>query len=225
YCKEKNVATGVNAQSVWTCYDCGEQGHTRNHYPNKNKPQGGNISGLANMIKDADKQGPNMFIDINLDKLDVSYEVELADGKVVSTNTVLSGCTLNLVNHLFEIDLMPIELGTFDVIIGMDWLAKCNVVIVCGKKVVSIPCGNKPLIVEGDKVAEKKSREKHLEDALVIRDFPMVFPDDLPGLPPPRTVVTITRAIGERIYSPEFIAVGIFGVVCEKEGWILLDVY
>ncbi|GJT12791.1 putative reverse transcriptase domain-containing protein [Tanacetum coccineum] len=215
YCKEKNVATGANAQPVWTCYDCGEQVHTRNHCPKKNKPQGGNASGRAYVIKDVDKQGPNVVTDINPDKLDVSYKVELADGKVVSTNTVLRGCTLNLVNHLFEIDLMPIELGTFDVIIGMDWLAERDAVIVCGKKVVCIPCGNKTLIVEGDKgpsrlkviscikarkyiergcqmfvahVTEKKSKEKRLEDVPVIHDFPEVFPDDLPGLPPPRQV-------------------------------------
>nr|GFD35657.1 reverse transcriptase domain-containing protein [Tanacetum cinerariifolium] len=54
-------------------------------------------------------------------------------------------------NHVFEIDLMPIELGTFDVIIGMDWLVKNDVVIVCGERVVRIPYGNKMLIVESDK--------------------------------------------------------------------------
>nr|GEZ75299.1 putative reverse transcriptase domain-containing protein [Tanacetum cinerariifolium] len=59
---------------------------------------------------------------------------------------------LNLVNHLFEIDLMPIELGTFDVIIGMDWLVERDVVIVCGKKVVHIFVKNKTLVVEGDGV-------------------------------------------------------------------------
>nr|GEV00656.1 putative reverse transcriptase domain-containing protein [Tanacetum cinerariifolium] len=50
---------------------------------------------------------------LNIDsvKIGASYEVELADGRVVSTNTVLKGCTLNLVNCVFEIDLMPIELG------------------------------------------------------------------------------------------------------------------
>nr|GEY85005.1 reverse transcriptase domain-containing protein [Tanacetum cinerariifolium] len=74
------------------------------------------------------------LIDINPVRLDTSYEVELADGRVASTNTVLSGCTLNLLNHMFKIDLMPIELGTFDVVIGMDCLAKQNAVIVCGKK-------------------------------------------------------------------------------------------
>ncbi|GKE08947.1 hypothetical protein Tco_1412498, partial [Tanacetum coccineum] len=121
------------------------EGHTRNHCPKKNKPQGGNASGRAYVIKDVDKQAPNVVTDINPDKLNFSYEVELADGKVVSTNTVLRGCTINLVNHLFKIGLMPIELGTFDVVIGHD------VVIVYGKKVVYIPCGNKMLIVKGDK--------------------------------------------------------------------------
>ncbi|GKC87828.1 reverse transcriptase domain-containing protein [Tanacetum coccineum] len=78
------------------------------------------------------------LIDIKPVRLNTSYEVELADGKIVSTNTVLRGCTLNLINHLFEIDLMPIELGTFDIVIGMDWLVERDAVIVCGKKEVHI---------------------------------------------------------------------------------------
>nr|GEU54737.1 reverse transcriptase domain-containing protein [Tanacetum cinerariifolium] len=91
------------------------------------------------------------MLKINPAKIGASYEVELTDGRVVSTNTVLKCCTLNLVNHVFEIDLMPIELGTFDVIIGMDWLVKHDAVIVCGERVVHIPYGNKMLIVECDK--------------------------------------------------------------------------
>ncbi|GJZ84916.1 putative reverse transcriptase domain-containing protein [Tanacetum coccineum] len=51
------------------------------------------------------------MLDIDPVKIGASYEVELADGRVVSMNTVLKGCKLNLVNHIFEIDLMPIELG------------------------------------------------------------------------------------------------------------------
>ncbi|GJV85057.1 putative reverse transcriptase domain-containing protein [Tanacetum coccineum] len=155
------------------------------------------------------------MLDIKPVKIDSSYEVELADGRIVSTNTILKVCTLNLVNHLFEIDLMPIELGTFDVIIGMDWLVKHDAVIVCGEKVICIPYGNKTLTVKSDKgmsrlkvlscikarkyiergchlflahVTEKKPKEKRLEDVPVIRDFPEVFPDDLPRLPPPRKV-------------------------------------
>nr|GFA89379.1 putative reverse transcriptase domain, ribonuclease H-like domain, aspartic peptidase domain protein [Tanacetum cinerariifolium] len=72
------------------------------------------------------------LIDIKPVKLNSSYEVELADGKVVSTNSILRGCTLNLLDHLFDIDLMPIELGTFDVIVGMDWLVERDALIVCG---------------------------------------------------------------------------------------------
>ncbi|GJS38392.1 putative reverse transcriptase domain-containing protein [Tanacetum coccineum] len=91
---------------------------------------------------------------LNIDpvKIRASYEVELANGRVVSTNTILKGYTLNSVNHIFEIDLMPIELGTFDFIIGMDWLVNHDAVIVCGEKVIRIPYGNKMLIVKNDKV-------------------------------------------------------------------------
>nr|GEU75820.1 putative ribonuclease H-like domain-containing protein [Tanacetum cinerariifolium] len=122
---------------------------------------------------------------------------------------------LSEVNHLFEIDLMHIELGIFDVIVGMDWLTERDTVIVCGKKVVRIPCGNKTLTVKGNKgppklkviscikaskylergcqmfvahVIEKKSKEKRMKDVPMIRGFPEVFLDDFPGLPPPRQV-------------------------------------
>ncbi|GJW52075.1 putative reverse transcriptase domain-containing protein [Tanacetum coccineum] len=193
------VMTGANAQPIWTCYNCGEQGHTRNRCLKKvNHEEVGEVCGRAHAIKDAKPQGPNVvtgtfllnnryvtvlfdsgsnrtfmdtkfssMLDIDPVKIDTIYEVELADRRIVSTNTILKGCTLNLVNHFFEIYLMPIELGMFDVIIGMDWFVKHDAVIVCG---------------------EKKSKEKRLEDVPVIRDFPEVFPDDLPGLPPTRQV-------------------------------------
>nr|GEU35921.1 reverse transcriptase domain-containing protein [Tanacetum cinerariifolium] len=90
------------------------------------------------------------LIDIKPVKLNLSYEVELADRKVVNTNSVLRGCTLNLLNHLFDIDLMPIELGTFDVIVGMDWLVERDALIVCGEKEVHVPYKNKTLAVKSD---------------------------------------------------------------------------
>nr|GFA76122.1 reverse transcriptase domain-containing protein [Tanacetum cinerariifolium] len=61
-----------------------------------------------------------------------------------------TSCTLNLLHHPFNIDLMPVELGSFDVIIGMDWLAKCQAVIVCANKIVRIPWGDESLIIHGD---------------------------------------------------------------------------
>ncbi|GJY24604.1 putative reverse transcriptase domain-containing protein [Tanacetum coccineum] len=56
--------------------------------------------------------------------LENSYGVELADGKIVRIDTIIRGCTLNFLNHPFNIDLMPVELGSFAVIISMDWLRR-----------------------------------------------------------------------------------------------------
>nr|GEU61526.1 putative reverse transcriptase domain-containing protein [Tanacetum cinerariifolium] len=81
---------------------------------------------------------------------DHCYDVELADGRVIGLNTILSSCTLNILNHPFNIDLMPVELGSFDAIIGMDWLAKYQAIIVCAEKIVRIPWGNETLIIHGD---------------------------------------------------------------------------
>nr|GEX97514.1 hypothetical protein [Tanacetum cinerariifolium] len=80
------------------------------------------------------------LINIKPVEIDTSYEVELADGKIVSTNNVLKGCTLNLLNHSFPIDLMVIELGSFDVIIGMYWLSKNDAAILCGEKKGAYGC-------------------------------------------------------------------------------------
>ncbi|GJZ04157.1 putative reverse transcriptase domain-containing protein [Tanacetum coccineum] len=90
------------------------------------------------------------LLDITPDTLDISYAVELADRRIFETNTVLRGCTLGLLGHPFNIDLMPVELGSFDVIIGMDWLASHHEVIVCDEKVVRIPYGDEVLIVQRD---------------------------------------------------------------------------
>ncbi|GKC16092.1 putative reverse transcriptase domain-containing protein, partial [Tanacetum coccineum] len=84
------------------------------------------------------------LIDIKPVELDTRYEVKLADGKVVSTNNVLIGCTLNLLNHSFQIDLMVIELGSFDIIIGMDWLSRYDAAILYGEKKVRIPLEELP---------------------------------------------------------------------------------
>ncbi|GJT65882.1 putative reverse transcriptase domain-containing protein [Tanacetum coccineum] len=136
-------------------------------------------------------------IDITPIALDHDYAVKLADGRIVGINTIILGCTLNFLDHPFNINLMPVEMGSFDVIIGMDWLSKYQAVIVCAEKIIRIPYGNETLIIRGCQVflahvttkeAEDKSEEKRLEDVPIVRDFPEVFPEDLPGLPPTRQV-------------------------------------
>ncbi|GJX33280.1 putative reverse transcriptase domain-containing protein, partial [Tanacetum coccineum] len=117
------------------------------------------------------------LIDITPTTLDHYYDVELADGKIIRINTIIRGCTLNLLDHPFNINLMPIELGSFDVIVGMDWLAKYHAVIDCAEKIVCIPWGNETIIVHGD--GSNQGNGTH---------FPEVFPEDFPGLPPTRQV-------------------------------------
>ncbi|GJY56520.1 putative reverse transcriptase domain-containing protein [Tanacetum coccineum] len=90
------------------------------------------------------------LLDVIPSILDTSYAVELADGRISETNMILRCCTLELLGHPFDIDLMPVELGSFDVIVGMDWLAKHPAVIVCDKKIVRIPYGDEVLIIKGD---------------------------------------------------------------------------
>ncbi|GJU41571.1 putative reverse transcriptase domain-containing protein [Tanacetum coccineum] len=136
------------------------------------------------------------FIDIAPTALNTSYEVELADGKVVSTDTILRSCTLVLLNHVFKIDLLPTRLGSFDVIIGMDWLSYHRAVIDCYEKIVRIPLPNGEILeVQGERpekdpgsLACIKADERKLDDILFFRDFLEVFLDDLSSLLPMREI-------------------------------------
>ncbi|GKF43001.1 putative reverse transcriptase domain-containing protein, partial [Tanacetum coccineum] len=116
-----------------------------------------------------------------------------------------------LVNHLFNIDLIPVELGSFNVIIGMDWLSKYHTVIVYDEKIIRIPCGDEILIFRGDRSNSRSesrlniisctktqkylqkgyhvflahiTEKKRLEDVPTAQDFSQVFSEDLPRLPP-----------------------------------------
>nr|GEY36500.1 putative reverse transcriptase domain-containing protein [Tanacetum cinerariifolium] len=122
--------------------------------------------------------------------IDAFYNIEMADRNLVSTNTVIHGCTLTLLNQPFKIDRMPIKVSSFDIVVGMDWLSKYHARIICDEKVVHIPINGETLIIRGDRtqVMEKKSEDKRLEDIPVVREFQDVFPEDLPGLPPVRQV-------------------------------------
>ncbi|GKB96223.1 putative reverse transcriptase domain-containing protein [Tanacetum coccineum] len=243
-CKNKGLATGSNLQPVFvTCHACGEKGHYKSQCSrannnahgrayllrDKNAHQDPNVvtgtfllnQHLARVLFDS--RADKSFVSISLASmlnippitLDTTYDIEMANGNLVGTNTVIQGCTLILLNQPFEIDLMPIKLGSFDVVIGMDWLSKYHARIICDEKVVHIPIDGETLIIRGDRsktrlsliscikteryisrgyqvfiaqVMEKKSDEKRLEDIPVVREFLEGFPENLPGLPPVRQV-------------------------------------
>ncbi|GKE21373.1 hypothetical protein Tco_1432885, partial [Tanacetum coccineum] len=167
-----------------TCFECGRPGHFKKHYPKLKNQKHGNRPVIPE-----------------------------ARGKAYT----IGGGDANPGSNVVT------ELGSFDIIIGMDWLANNHAMIVCDEKIVRIPFGDEILIVQGDrsdkgkkltlsiisctktqkymekgcqvfsaqvtkKETEVKSKEKRLEDVPIVREFPEVFLEDLPGLPPARQV-------------------------------------
>nr|GEV64394.1 hypothetical protein [Tanacetum cinerariifolium] len=183
-CRNKGPATRSNLQPVSViCHACGEKGHYRSQCSKIN------INANEKTYLPRDK---NAHQDPNVVK-DTTYNIKKADGNLISTNTVIQGCTLTLLNQHFEIDLMPIKLGSFDIVIGMDWLSKYHAKIICDEKVVHIPIEDETLIIRGissfySPSNGKEIRQEILENIPVVREFPDVFPKELPGLPPVRQV-------------------------------------
>ncbi|GKE11661.1 putative reverse transcriptase domain-containing protein [Tanacetum coccineum] len=152
-------------QNAVTCYECGVQGHFKKDCLKLKNGNSGNQCGNGNapakvyVVGNARTNPDRSFvsttfislIDITPTTLDHYYDVELADRKIIEINTIIRGCTLNFLDHPFNINLMPVKLGSFDVIVGMDWLSKYHTLIDCAKKIIRIPWGNETLIVHGDR--------------------------------------------------------------------------
>ncbi|KAD4585647.1 hypothetical protein E3N88_23248 [Mikania micrantha] len=72
-------------------------------------------------------------------KLNEPFSVEVANGKTIKLDSIIPNCTLNLNSPDFSINLIPMQLGSFDLIVGMDWLSKHYAEIVCYEKYIRIP--------------------------------------------------------------------------------------
>nr|GEV79484.1 reverse transcriptase domain-containing protein [Tanacetum cinerariifolium] len=131
-------STRSNLQPVSAIFHAyGEKGHYQSQCSKTNI----NANGRTYLLRDKNAhQDPNVVTD-------TTYNIKMADGNLISTNTVIQGCSLTLLNQPFEIDLMPIKLGSFDVVIGMDWLSKYHAKIICDEKVVHIPIEDETLII------------------------------------------------------------------------------
>nr|GEW76652.1 reverse transcriptase domain-containing protein [Tanacetum cinerariifolium] len=175
-CRNKGPDTGSNLQPVFViCHACGEKGHCQSQCSktninvngrtyllrDKNAHQDPNVvtgTFLLNHRPDRtlfDSGADKSFVSISFASmlnipsitLDATYNIKMADGNLISTNTIIQGCTLTLLNQPFEIDLIPIKLGSFDVIIGMDWLSKYHAKIICDEKVIHIPIEDETQII------------------------------------------------------------------------------
>nr|GEV45110.1 reverse transcriptase domain-containing protein [Tanacetum cinerariifolium] len=167
-CINKGPATGSNPLPVLvTCHAYGKKGHYRNQCPKANNnayeraylPRAKNAHQDLNVVTSTfllnqrlvrvlfDSRADKCFVSISLASmlnipqitLDTTYDIDMANGNLVGTNTIIQGCNLILLNQPFEIDLMPIKLDSFDVVIGMDWLSKYHARIIYDEKVVHIP--------------------------------------------------------------------------------------
>nr|GEX31310.1 putative reverse transcriptase domain-containing protein [Tanacetum cinerariifolium] len=181
-------------QNQRACYECGSLDHLRYDFP-KWKQATGQAKNPLNAVEalqdpkvvtstcSLNNQFATVLFDYGADFCFIStklapllnvepciinpgYLIEIADGESVKVDRVIRDCRLKLGNSLFAIHLIPLGHGSFDVIVGMDWLSKKNVVIVCHEKV----------------------DEPRISDIPMVQDFTDVFPEDLLGLPPQRQV-------------------------------------
>ncbi|GKC18805.1 putative reverse transcriptase domain-containing protein [Tanacetum coccineum] len=141
----------------------------RNTRNNKNQVRGRAFNGNAVEALQDPKFAPLLNVEPCI--VNPGYVIEIADGESVKVDRVIHDCKLELGNSLFTIDLIPLGPGSFDVIVGMDWLSK-----------------NKAVIVAAKALMNAKVDEPRISDISVVRDFTNMFSEDLLGLPPQRQV-------------------------------------
>ncbi|XP_076931418.1 uncharacterized protein LOC143596556 [Bidens hawaiensis] len=137
------------------------------------------------------------IIDKPRDMLSKPFFIEVVDENSIIITTVIWDCVTTLNKVEFRIDLIPMQMGSFDVIVGMDWLTLNRAEVVCFEKFLRIPLKNgrvlnvfaqrylhKKYVAFVALVVEKEHKEMKISDIPIVRKFSDVFPDDDSGLPP-----------------------------------------
>ncbi|GKB58034.1 putative reverse transcriptase domain-containing protein [Tanacetum coccineum] len=192
-----NNQRGTRAGQKHTCYDCGAQGNFKMDFPKLKNNNRSNQARNGNALAKVYAVGHAGINPESNSMTDHYYDIELADRRIIGLNTILRGCTLKFLNHQFNIDLMPVELGSLDgnetLIVHGDGSNRGNEtrlnIISCTKTQKYMLKGCQVFLAHvTTKETEDKSEKKRLEDVPIVRNFPKVFPKDLPGLPPTRQV-------------------------------------
>ncbi|GJZ92343.1 putative reverse transcriptase domain-containing protein [Tanacetum coccineum] len=161
----------VNARdpTVRACYECGSTNHVRGQGRGN---QGKQARGRAFMLGENEaRQDPNIVMGTEPSELGFRYEIEIASMQPIEIDKVIKGCKLEIKGLVFDIDLIPFGHGSFDVIIGMDWLSNHKDEIICHEKVVRIPLpdGKFPYRLAPSELEELSGQLKELQDKGFIR--------------------------------------------------------
>ncbi|GJU44247.1 putative reverse transcriptase domain-containing protein [Tanacetum coccineum] len=216
-------ATPVRAvrmsNNLRVCYKCGSPDHFRNNCPKRyqgsgqpsnqldlkgnrnNRSNGNQVRGSAfnvNVNAMEAVQDPNVVT--STFSFNDHFVIVLFDsGADFSFISIEFAPLLNVKPSIANPDYV-IEVadghGSFDVIVGIDWLSQHKAMIVCHKKVVKTPVEDgRTLRVHGERIVgiakalkSVKEDEPKLGDISIVRDFEDVLPEDLTGLPPQRQV-------------------------------------
>ncbi|KAJ9561582.1 hypothetical protein OSB04_006742 [Centaurea solstitialis] len=206
------------------CFKCGNVGHFRDRYPRLNKrsistskrnkkkrvnreyqgckaQEGAFVIGTEEARQDPHKiTGFRPLIHLTSKRLDRVYSIELADGRKLEAEDVIPDCSLSLAGELFSKDLVPIGLGSSDVVIEGERPNRSLGIVSCMKAVTTLHFPPQRGVTKAHgylrkrciaflvQVVGKKPETKKLEDILVVRNYPEVFPDELPGLPPTKQI-------------------------------------
>ncbi|KAI3684861.1 hypothetical protein L6452_34088 [Arctium lappa] len=222
-CGNKNHTTRECSLRRAVCYECGEPGHIKRECPRLVRGGGGHSVGSTARVEQpsrAPSRAFQMTTEEAKETADVvsgtvlpdALVVEIANGDQVIIRDRFCDCTLEIDGNSFGVDLLPMAIGGFDVVIDMDWLARHKADIFCSKKRIQVPLPengvvtiygekgkrNNPIIssLKAHKFLEKgypsylayvvdaKKEKNSVGEVEVVQDYPDVFPEDLPGLPP-----------------------------------------